>query len=41
MNNQRAWLGELRNGVATNLVLLASVLVFGFLLYSEISNYLF
>jgi Mn2+/Fe2+ NRAMP family transporter len=41
MNNQRAWLGELRNGVATNLVLLASVLVFGILLYGEISNYMF
>ena len=40
MNNRRAWLGELRNGVVANLVLLASVLVFGLLLYQEISNYL-
>jgi Mn2+/Fe2+ NRAMP family transporter len=39
MNNRRAWLGGLRNGVATNLVLLGSVLVFGILLYGEISNY--
>lgn len=37
MNNRRAWLGELRNGITTNLVLLASVLVFGLLLYTEIS----
>jgi Mn2+/Fe2+ NRAMP family transporter len=41
MNNRRAWLGELRNGVTTNLVLLSSGLVFAILLYQEISNYLF
>ena len=40
MNNRQAWLGELRNGVVTNLVLLASVLIFGILLYGEISKYL-
>ena len=40
MNTRRAWLGELRNGLPANLVLLASVLVFGILLYSEISKHL-
>jgi Mn2+/Fe2+ NRAMP family transporter len=40
MNNHRAWLGELRNGLATNLVLLASVLVFGILLYLELGKHL-
>jgi Mn2+/Fe2+ NRAMP family transporter len=36
MNNRRAWVGEMRNGALTNLVLLASVLVFGLLLYNEL-----
>lgn len=36
MNNHRAWVGGMRNGAITNLVLLASVLVFGLLLYDEI-----
>jgi Mn2+/Fe2+ NRAMP family transporter len=40
MNNRRDWLGQLKNGVATNLVLLLSVLVFGLLLYTEISKQL-
>jgi Mn2+/Fe2+ NRAMP family transporter len=41
MNNHRTWVGELRNGIAANLALLASVLVFGYLLYSEIDKRLF
>jgi len=36
MNNRRAWLGDLKNGLLTNLVLLGSLLVFGLLLYTEI-----
>jgi len=36
MNNRRAWLGDLKNGLLTNLVLLGSILVFGLLLYTEI-----
>jgi Mn2+/Fe2+ NRAMP family transporter len=40
MNNRRAWLGKMKNGLATNLVLLASVLLFGFLLYTEIVKYI-
>jgi Mn2+/Fe2+ NRAMP family transporter len=40
MNNRRDWLGPLKNGAATNLVLLLSVLVFGLLLYTEISKQL-
>ena len=40
MNNRREWLGRLKNGPATNLVLLVSVLVFGLLLYTEISKQL-
>lgn len=36
MNNRRDWLGQLKNGIATNTVLLLSVLVFGLLLYTEI-----
>ena len=38
MNNRRAWVGELRNGPAMNLVLLASVVVFGLLLYDKIAQ---
>lgn len=36
MNNRRSWLGDLKNGLLANLVLLGSLLVFGFLLYTEI-----
>lgn len=36
MNNRRSWLGDLKNGLLTNLVLLGSILVFGLLLYTEI-----
>jgi len=40
MNNRRDWLGQLKNGAASNFVLLLSVLVFGLLLYTEISKQL-
>jgi Mn2+/Fe2+ NRAMP family transporter len=40
MNNRRAWLGDLKNGWLTNLVLLSSVLVFGLLTYTELSRLL-
>ena len=40
MNNRRAWLGEMKNGLTANLVLLASVLLFGFLLYTKIAEYI-
>ena len=40
MNNKRAWLKEMRNGLITNLVLLASLLVFGLLLFQEISKFI-
>jgi Mn2+/Fe2+ NRAMP family transporter len=36
MNNRRAWVGEMRNGAFSNVVLLASVVVFGLLLYNEV-----
>jgi Mn2+/Fe2+ NRAMP family transporter len=39
LNNRRAWLGELKSGPTTNLVLLASVLVFGLLLYYKLVQY--
>ena len=38
MNNRRAWMGDLKNGWLTNLVLLSSVLVFGLLTYTELSR---
>jgi len=38
MNNRRAWLGDMKNGWLTNLVLLSSVLVFGLLTYTELSR---
>jgi Mn2+/Fe2+ NRAMP family transporter len=38
MNNRRDWLGDLKNGWAANTVLLASLLVFGLLLYTEIER---
>jgi Mn2+/Fe2+ NRAMP family transporter len=40
MNNRRDWLGGLKNGPASNFILLFSVLVFGLLLYTEISKQL-
>jgi Mn2+/Fe2+ NRAMP family transporter len=40
MNNHRGWMGEMRNGILTNLVLLASVLVFGLLLYDKLAELL-
>jgi len=36
MNNRRSWLGELRNGLVTNILLLGSLVVFGLLLYTEV-----
>jgi len=38
MNNRRSWVGDLRNGWATNLLLLSALLVFGLLLYTEVSR---
>jgi Mn2+/Fe2+ NRAMP family transporter len=38
MNNRSAWLGDLKNGWLTNLILLLSVLVFGLLTYTELSR---
>ena len=38
MNNRSAWLGDLKNGWLTNLVLLSSVLVFGLLTYTELTR---
>ena len=38
MNNHRAWIGEMKNGALTNLVLLASILVFGLLLYDKLTE---
>ncbi|MGB5716940.1 MAG: Nramp family divalent metal transporter [Gammaproteobacteria bacterium] len=40
MNNRRAWVGDLKNGWLTNLVLITSLLVFGLLLYTEVSRLL-
>jgi len=40
MNNRHDWLGGMKNGMATNFILLLSVLVFGLLLYTEISKQL-
>jgi hypothetical protein len=40
MNNRRNWLGELKNGLLANTVLLGSLLVFGLLLYTEIAKQL-
>jgi len=36
MNNRTRWLGSLRNGPATNLVLVFSVIVFGLLVYDTV-----
>jgi Mn2+/Fe2+ NRAMP family transporter len=36
MNNRREWLGGLRNGAVTNLLLLVTVLAFGLLLYDTL-----
>ena len=40
LNNRRKLLGDLKNGLLTNLVLLGSLLLFGLLLYTEIAKYL-
>ncbi|MBT8123009.1 MAG: Nramp family divalent metal transporter [Gammaproteobacteria bacterium] len=36
MNNRTSWLGSLRNGPATNLILVTSVIVFGLLVYDTV-----
>lgn len=36
MNNRRSWVGELKNGLLTNILLLGSLVVFGLLLYTEV-----
>ena len=36
LNNRRSLLGDMKNGLLTNLVLLGSVLLFGLLLYTEV-----
>jgi len=38
MNNHRAWIGEMKNGTLTNLVLLTSIMVFGLLLYNKLTG---
>ena len=38
MNNRRSWLGDLKNGRLTNLILLSSLLVFGLLLFTELER---
>jgi Mn2+/Fe2+ NRAMP family transporter len=38
LNNRRQWLGDLRNGILTNLLLLASVLVFVLVMYDKIAK---
>ena len=40
MNNRSDWLGDLKNGRVTNLVLLLSIVVFGLLLYTELGRLL-
>ena len=40
VNNRRKLLGDLKNGLLTNLVLLGSLLLFGLLLYTEIAKHL-
>ena len=40
MNNRHDWLGHMKSGLASNLVLLLAVLVFGLLLYAEIGKQL-
>ena len=40
LNNRRSLLGDLKNGLLTNLVLLGSVVLFGLLLYMEVVNHL-
>ncbi|MGB5260577.1 MAG: divalent metal cation transporter, partial [Gammaproteobacteria bacterium] len=38
LNNRRRWLGDLRNGVLTNVLLLTSVLVFALVMYDKIAK---
>jgi Mn2+/Fe2+ NRAMP family transporter len=40
LNNRRSLLGDLKNGLLTNLVLLGSVILFGLLLYMEVVKHL-
>jgi len=40
LNNRRSLLGDLKNGLLTNLVLLGSVVLFGLLLYMEVVKHL-
>ena len=40
LNNQRQWLGDLRNGVVANLLLVCSVLVFALVLYDTLAKHL-
>ena len=40
MNNRSDWVGDLKNGRVTNLVLLLSIVVFGLLLYTELGRLL-
>ncbi|MCK5383559.1 MAG: Nramp family divalent metal transporter [Gammaproteobacteria bacterium] len=39
LNNRRSLLGDLKNGLLTNLVLLGSVILFGLLLYTEAAKH--
>lgn len=38
MNNRYTWVGDMKNGWVSNLVLMTSLLVFGLLLYTEVSR---
>jgi len=38
LNNRRQWLGDLRNGIVSNLLLLSSVLVFVLVMYDKIAK---
>jgi Mn2+/Fe2+ NRAMP family transporter len=40
LNNRRSLLGDMKNGLLTNLVLLGSVILFGLLLYMEVAKHL-
>jgi RsiW-degrading membrane proteinase PrsW (M82 family) len=40
MNNRRSWVGRLASGLASNMVLLLSVLVFTLLLVTEIAKFI-
>ena len=38
LNNRRRWLGDLRNGITTNLLLAASVLVFALVMFDKLAG---